>query len=64
MLTRPPHHLRRNVIAYLALVLALDAGGGYAFAATNNKTITVCSDKSTGVLHLKTRGRCKTTRRA
>jgi hypothetical protein len=27
-------------------------------AASNNKTITVCADKKTGVLHLKTRGRC------
>ena len=59
MLTRPLHHLRRNVIAYLALFLALGAGGGYAMAATKTKTITVCADKTTGVLHLKTRGRCK-----
>ena len=51
----------RNVIPYLALllVLAVGAGGGYALAASNNKTITVCADKSTGILHLKTRGRCK-----
>ena len=59
MLTRPLHHLRRNVVAYLALFLVLGAGGGYAFAATKTKTITVCSDKGTGILHLKTRGRCK-----
>ena len=59
MLTCPLHHLRRNVVAYLALVVALGAGGGYAMAASNNKTITVCADKKTGVLHLKTRGRCK-----
>ena len=59
MLTRPLHHLRRNVIAYLALFLALGAGGGYAMAATKTQTITVCADKTTGVLHLKTRGRCK-----
>lgn len=51
----------RNVIPYLALllVLAVGAGGGYALAASNNKTITVCADKSTGILHLKARGRCK-----
>jgi len=60
MLTRPLHHLHRNLIAYLALFLALGAGGGYAFAATNTKTITVCADKATGVLHLKPHsGRCK-----
>jgi len=58
MLTRPLHHIRKNVIAYLALLVALGAGGGYAVAASKNKTITVCADKKTGVLHLKTRGRC------
>ena len=60
MLTRPLHHLRRNVVPYLALflVLAVGAGGGYALAATKTKTITVCADKKTGILHLKTRGRC------
>ena len=42
-----------------SLFLVLGAGGGYSFAATKTKTITVCSDKATGVLHLKTRGRCK-----
>jgi hypothetical protein len=51
----------RNVIPYLALllVLAVGVGGGYALAASNDKTITVCADKSTGILHLKTHGRCK-----
>ena len=54
-------HLRRNPVPYLALllVLAVGVGGGYALAAGNSKTITVCADKKTGVLHLKTRGRCK-----
>ena len=61
MLTRPLHHLRRNVVAYLALFLALGGGGGYALAASSNKTITVCADKKTGLLYLKTRGRCKRT---
>ena len=52
---------RRNVIPYLALlvVLVVGAGGGYALAASKTKTITVCADKSTGILHLKMRGRCK-----
>lgn len=59
MLTRLLRHIRKNVIAYLALFVALGAGGGYAVAASNNKTITVCADKKTGLLHLKTRGRCK-----
>jgi hypothetical protein len=59
MLTRPLHHLRRNVIAYLVVFLVLGAGAGYAMAASKTKTITVCADKTTGVLHLKTRGRCK-----
>jgi len=61
MLTRPLHHLRHNIVAYLALVAALGAGGGYALAATNTKTITVCADRSTGILHLHARGRCKNT---
>jgi hypothetical protein len=53
--------VRRNPAPYLALllVLAVGVGGGYALAASNTKTITVCADKKTGVLHLKTRGRCK-----
>jgi hypothetical protein len=60
MNNRPPN-VRRNVIPYLALllVLAIGLGGGYAFAASSTKTITVCADKKTGILHLKTRGRCK-----
>jgi hypothetical protein len=51
----------RNIIPYLALlvVLVVGAGGGYALAASNSKTIAVCADKKTGILHLKTRGRCK-----
>jgi hypothetical protein len=43
----------------LVTIVALAAGGGYALAAGNSKTITVCADKKTGVLHLKTKGRCK-----
>ena len=54
-------HVRPSAIAYVALLLVLVAGlgGGYAFAASKTKTITVCADKGTGILHLKTHGRCK-----
>src|ERR1700733_6665125 len=54
-------HMRRSAIAYGALLLVLVAGlgGGYALAASNTKSITVCADKKTGILHLKTRGKCK-----
>lgn len=60
-MTDRPSNPRRNVIPYLALVLVLivGLGGGYALAASKTKTITVCADKKTGILHLKTRGRCK-----
>jgi hypothetical protein len=52
--------LRRNLIAYLALFLAVGAGGGYAIAATGGgKTITACANKRTGELVLHSRGRCK-----
>jgi hypothetical protein len=54
-------HLRRSAIPYAALLIVLVAGlgGGYALAASKTKTITVCADKKTGILHLKTRGKCK-----
>jgi hypothetical protein len=54
-------HLRRHAIPYLVcgVVLVLGVGGGYALAAGKTKTITVCADKGTGVLHLKKHGRCK-----
>ncbi|MGA2929794.1 MAG: hypothetical protein ABSG43_28170 [Solirubrobacteraceae bacterium] len=62
MLNRPLHHIRQNVIAYLALFLATGAGGGYALAAANPDPITVCVDKGSGVLHLDRHGRrCKRT---
>lgn len=53
--------IRKPTIVYVALlvVLAAGLGGGYALAAGKTKTITVCADKRTGVLHLKTRGKCK-----
>jgi hypothetical protein len=59
MLLRPLHHLRRNVIAYVALFLALGAGGSYALAASgSNGTIGVCVDKGTGVMHVAKHPRC------
>jgi hypothetical protein len=60
-MTRALRHLRRNPIPYLicGAVLVLGVGGGYAYAASKTKTITVCADKGTGILHLKTHGRCK-----
>ena len=56
-----PSSPRRNLIPYAALLLVLvvGAGGGYAFAASKNKTITVCADKKTGILHLHNHGKCK-----
>ena len=55
--------LRRNPIPYLALllVLAVGIGGGYALAASKTKTIMVCADKKTGILHLHNRGKCRRT---
>jgi len=50
---------RKTTMVVLLLVLAVGIGGGYALAASKTKTITVCADKKTGVLHLKTRGKCK-----
>jgi hypothetical protein len=52
---------RKSTIIVLLLVLAVGLGGGYALAASKTKTITVCADKKTGLLHLKTRGKCKRT---
>ena len=51
-------HMRRSAIPYVALLLVLvvGLGGGYALAASKTKTITVCADKGTGILHLKTPG--------
>ena len=58
MTTAPLRHLRRNVVAYVAVFFALGAGGGYAIAATSTKTFTACADNKTGVLHLSRNGRC------
>ncbi len=59
MLLRPIHHLQRHAqrhaIAYLALFLAVGAGGGYAIAATNNNTIHGCVNKRTHALYIQAR---------
>ncbi len=52
-------HLRSNVVAYLALAVAVGSGGSYALAATtSNGTIAVCADKGSGVMHLAKHPRC------
>ena len=67
MLLRPPHHLlhravtafRRNAIAWIALFLALGAGGSYALAASTGTSATVvCVDKGSGIMHLAKHKRC------
>ena len=67
MLLRPLHHLlhraiialRRNAIAWIALFLALGAGGSYALAAsTGSNTTLVCVDKGSGIMHLAEHQRC------
>ena len=55
LLTRILSYLRRNVIAFVALFFALGAGGGYAIAATSNKTIHGCVNKATHVLYIQKR---------
>lgn len=49
------HHLRANVVAYLALTLAIGGGGGYAIAAANNKTIHGCVSNRTHALYIQAR---------
>jgi len=53
-------HFRSNVVAYLALAVAVGSGGSYALAATasTNGTIAVCVDKGSGVMHLAKHPRC------
>jgi hypothetical protein len=53
-------HFRSNVVAYLALAVAVGSGGSYALAATasTNGTIAVCVDKGSGVMHLAKSPRC------
>lgn len=55
----PLRHLRSNVVAYLALVVAVAGGGSYALAASrNNGTVAVCVDKASGVMHVAKHPRC------
>jgi hypothetical protein len=52
-------HLRSNVVAYLALAVAVGSGGSYALAATtSNGTTAVCVDKGSGLMHLAKHPRC------
>jgi hypothetical protein len=52
-------HFRSNVVAYLALVVAIAGGGSYALAASRSDgTISVCVDKGSGVMHLAKHPRC------
>jgi hypothetical protein len=52
-------HFRSNVVGYLALIVAVASGGGYALAASaGNGTIAVCVDKASGVMHLAKHPRC------
>jgi hypothetical protein len=52
-------HVRSNVVAYLALGVAVASGGSYALAATaSNGTIAVCVDRGSGVMHLAKHPRC------
>jgi hypothetical protein len=55
----PLRHLRSNIVAYLALVVAVGSGGSYALAATSsNGTVAVCVDNGSGVMHLAKHPRC------
>jgi hypothetical protein len=46
-------HLRANVVAYLALCVAVAGGGGYALAANRSTATQVCADRGGArLLHL------------
>jgi len=52
-------HFRSNIVAYVALAVAVGSGGSYALAATtSNGTIAVCVDNGSGVMHLAKHPRC------
>ena len=58
-LRAPLGHFRSNIVAYLALAVAVGSGGSYALAATtSNGTVGVCVDKGSGVMHLAKHPRC------
>jgi hypothetical protein len=55
----PLRHLRSNIVAYLALAIAVGSGGSYALAASaSNGTIAVCVDEGSGVMHVPKHPRC------
>ena len=56
----PLRHIRSNVVAYIALVVAVGGSGSYALAAVSagNGMIAVCVDKGSGVMHLAKHPRC------
>jgi hypothetical protein len=53
MIKRALSKLHGSVVGYLALFLAIGAGGGYAIAATSNTTVHGCVVKKTGELLIK-----------
>lgn len=55
MANRVIQHLRSNVIAYLALVVAISGGAGYALAATHSTKIHGCVSRRTHALYVKRR---------
>jgi len=55
----PLRHIRSNIVAYVALVVAVGGGGSYALAASRtNGDVAVCVDKGSGVMHVATHPRC------
>ena len=60
-MTHRRQHTRRNAIPTSCPRSCSSSGSAAAtrYAASKTKTITVCADKGTGVLHLKNHGRCK-----
>ena len=49
----PWRDIRSNVVAYVALVVAIGGSGSYALAASSSDgTVSVCVDKGTGVMHV------------
>jgi hypothetical protein len=58
MLNRPLHHVRENAhsaVPYIALLVAIGGGGGYALAASNSKTIHGCVNSRTHALYVQKR---------
>ena len=55
----PWRHIRSNVVAYVALVVAIGGSGSYALAASSsNGTVAVCVDKGSGIMHVAKHPRC------